>query len=108
MTRQENLRSEVIKDFDTYIVQEDGTVRNKYDRIIKPDRNGCVSVREQKRRKTLSITRLMAISFLGMPDDKQHRAYKKDPNGGFGIDNIAWDSLTMKDLTKLVRTKDKS
>ena len=34
----------------------------------------------------------MAITFLDMPDDKQHVAYKKDPAGGFDVDNIAWNS----------------
>ena len=100
------MRSEPIKDFDSYHVWEDGTVRNKRNQLVKPDKGGCVCVREQTRRKTLSIARLVAISFLDMPDDKQHRAYKKDPSKGFGIDNIAWDSICEMNKDRLIKARE--
>ena len=100
------MRSEPIKDFDSYHVWEDGTVRNKRNQLVKPDKGGCVCVREQTRRKTLSIARLVAISFLGMSDDKQHRAYKKDPSKGFGIDNIAWDSICEMNKDRLIKARE--
>ena len=95
-----------IKDFSTYRIYEDGTVRNIHNRALKPDKKGCVSVIESNRRKTLSIARLVAISFLGMPDDVLYRAYKKDPNGSLDISNITWDSVANLNKERLTKSRE--
>ena len=84
-----------IKGFERfYSLLENGTVKNNWnEHILKPDKSGCVCLHILNSRKTLSIARLVAIHYLGMPDDKKHKAYKKDLNGGFDKDNIAWDTV---------------
>ena len=83
-----------IKGFSDYGILENGTVRNNWNgHLLKPDKGGCVCIRirgRNARTKSFSIARLVAINWLGMPDDKAYTAYKKDPNGGFEKDNIAW------------------
>ena len=83
-----------IKGFENYGILENGTVRNNWNgHEIKPDKDGCVCIRSRGRNartKTFSIVRLIAINWLSMPDDKAYMAYKKDKDGGYGIDNVAW------------------
>lgn len=83
-----------IKEFPDYGILENGTVRNNWNgHELKPDKTGCVCIRirgTNARRKTFSIARLIAINWLDMPDDKNHIAYKKDPNGGWEVSNITW------------------
>ena len=81
-----------IKGYERYYrILENGTVRNEWNNhILKPDKGGCICLHIKETRKTLSIARLIAINYLNMPDDKQHRAYRKDKNGGFELSNIAW------------------
>ena len=100
------IRSEAIKDFSTYSVYEDGTIYNIHNRLKKPDRNGCVSIRKLDRRKTFYVARLVTITFLDMPDNKKYNAYKKDPNDGFETTNIAWDSLTHLNNDRLTKACD--
>ena len=74
-----------------YSILEDGTIRNEWNNhILKPNKDGCVCFHIRNTRKTLSIARLMAIHYLDMPDDKQHKAYRIDKNGGWSVSNIAW------------------
>ena len=80
-----------IPGFSSYGVLENGTVRNNWsERILKPDKYDAVCIRARGKCKTFQVARLVAICYLGMPDDKDYIAYKKDPNGGFEKDNITW------------------
>ena len=80
-----------IKGFEQYGILENGTVRNNWNgHVLKPDKCGCVCIHRKNSRKTLSIARLVAIAYLDMPDDKQHRAYRKNPNNGWDVSNIMW------------------
>ena len=83
-----------INDFKYCFISKDGTVYNHWSgNVLKPDKSGCITIRRKDKRKTLSITRLVAIYWLDMPDDNKHKAYKKDKDGGYGIDNVAWDTI---------------
>ena len=89
-----------------YSILEDGTIRNEWNNhILKPDKHGCVCFHIRNSRKTLSIARLMAIHYLDMPDDKKHCAFKKDPNKGFDVSNIAWDTLANHNKDRLTRAR---
>ena len=83
-----------IKGWEIYGILENGTVRNNWNgHELKPDKDGCVCLRNRgknARTKTFSIARLVAINWLNMPDDNKYIAYKKDPNGGLNVSNIAW------------------
>ena len=97
-----------IRKFAQYGILENGTVRNNWSgKELKPDKYGCVCIRPRRngRCKTFSIARLVAINWLGMPDDKEHMAYKKDVNGGFEVDNIAWG--TKHEVLSLVHKRRK-
>ena len=96
-----------IQGFECYNIKKDGTVYNTWNEYaLKPDKSDCVCFhRRGQKRKTLSIPRLVAIHYLGMPDDRKHRAYKKDANGGFGIDNIAWDSVSNLNKEVLIKAR---
>ena len=84
----------LIAGFEDYGIREDGVVRNNWNGYeLKPDKSGCVCIHRANKRKTLSIARLVAIYWLNMPDDKKHRAFKKDPTGGFEATNIGWDTI---------------
>ena len=52
--------------------------------------NNAVWLKNRWRKRQISIVRLMAICFLGMPDDDKHIAYRLDYKKGYEIDNIAW------------------
>ena len=52
--------------------------------------NGAVWLRNNWGRRQISIMRLMAICFLEMPDDEEHRAYRLDNTKPYTLDNIAW------------------
>ena len=93
-----------IPGYEHYQVFEDGTVRNK-DRYALTPNKGCVCIHVGDKRKTFSIARLVAICYLVMPDDKKHKAYKKDPSKGFGIDNIGWDSIANLHKERLTKAR---
>ena len=93
-----------IKGFERYRVMEDGRIRNRDGYTLKPNKD-CVCVRINDKRKTFSITRLVAIYWLDMPDDNKHKAYKKDPKGGYGIDNVAWDTVANLNKERLEKAR---
>ena len=93
-----------ITGFEKYVITDEGYVRHhKYRSILKPDKSGCVCLYQDGKRKTFSIAKLVAISFLNMPDDRKHHAFKKDPNGGYEVSNITYDSLTNLNKDRLAK-----
>ena len=52
--------------------------------------NGAVLLKNKWGKRQITIQRLMAICFLGMPDDEEHKAYRIDPNKPYTLDNIDW------------------
>ena len=92
-----------IKGFEEYGILKNGTVRNNWNgHVLKPDKGGCVSLHRRNGRKSFSIARLVAIYWLDMPDEKQYTAFKKDANGGWGVDNITWD-ITNKARKEIIK-----
>jgi len=94
-----------IKGWERYRVLEDGTVRNRDGYAVKPDKGGCVSIHYLDKRKSFSLARLIAIYYLSMPDDKKHCAFKIDPNGGFEVSNISWDTLANHNKDRLAQAR---
>ena len=99
------MKGKSIVGYERYQVMEDGTVRNRDGYALKPDKGGCVSLHVNDKRKSFSIARLVAIHYLGMPDDKKHKAYRKDKNAGFGSDNVAWDSVSNLNKERLAKAR---
>ena len=52
--------------------------------------NGAVWLKNNWGKKQITIQRLMAVCFLGMPDDEEHRAFRIDNNKPYTLDNIEW------------------
>ena len=82
-----------IEGLNGYQILPNGTIKNGDGLTLKADKNGWISINHRGKRKTYSIARLIAIYYLDMPDDKKYGTYRKDINGGYNLDNIAWDTV---------------
>ena len=76
-----------------YEILPNGTIKNRDGLTLKPDKGCCITINHRGKRKTFSIARLIAIYYLDMPNEKKYGTYRKDINGGYNIDNIAWDTV---------------
>lgn len=92
------MKEKQIEGYSSYSISEDGVVKNKHGKVLKGSigskgEHQIVLMGDDGIRRTLIMSRLLALSFIPNPNSKPCVKHKDGNKLNNSLDNLQWDDL---------------